>query len=224
MSPPIEVVRHPRARRARLAVDPRTGTVTLTLPPRAALKSALRWAEGQADWIAAAQARLPSAQPFVDGARITVDDVELAIAWRVDAPRRVVRDGSLLLCGGPVEALNRRVTDWLKREALRLLSEDTAEFADRAGVTVTRVGIGDPASRWGSCASSGAIRYSWRLVLAPRFVRRATAAHEVAHRLHMDHSPAFHRAAAEILGHDPMPARRWLKANGAALHWFGRVP
>ena len=104
-----------------------------------------------------------------------------------------------------------------------LLSEETREFAEKAGVSVPSVGVGDPVSRWGSCAASGAIRYSWRLILAPAFVRRATVAHEVAHRIHMNHSPRFHALVAELLESDPAPARRWLRAHGSALHWFGRA-
>jgi predicted metal-dependent hydrolase len=95
--------------------------------------------------------------------------------------------------------------------------------AGRANVAVTAVQVGDPRSRWGSCSYSGTIRYSWRLILAPDFVMRATVAHEVAHRVHMDHSPAFHAKVAEIYGADPKPARLWLRANGAKLHGFGRI-
>jgi len=84
------------------------------------------------------------------------------------------------------------------------------------------VTIGDPKGRWGSCASSGAIRYSWRLILAPGWVRRATVAHEVAHRVHMNHAPVFHALVAELLEDHPTPARAWLRTHGAALHWFGR--
>ncbi|HVJ02987.1 MAG TPA: M48 family metallopeptidase, partial [Sphingomonas sp.] len=84
------------------------------------------------------------------------------------------------------------------------------------------VSIGDPRGRWGSCASSGAIRYSWRLILAPQHVRRATVAHEVAHRIHMNHSPAFHRLVALLYEADPTPAREWLRRNGAMLHRVGR--
>jgi len=40
-----EVVRHPTAKRIRLSVDPATGTARLVVPKRAALKSALAWAE-----------------------------------------------------------------------------------------------------------------------------------------------------------------------------------
>jgi predicted metal-dependent hydrolase len=89
-------------------------------------------------------------------------------------------------------------------------------------VTVGRVSIGDPRARWGSCSASGDIRYSWRLILAPKEVREATVAHEVAHRLHMDHSPAFHAAVVKLLGRDPAPENRWLRAHGAALYWLGR--
>src|SRR3546814_3895389 len=63
--------------------------------------------------------------------------------------------------------------------ALPILSEETAFYAGRAGVIVSQVTVGDPRGRWGSCAASGAIRYSWRLILAPDHVRRATVAHEV---------------------------------------------
>jgi hypothetical protein len=133
----------------------------------------------------------------------------------------VVRDGERLLVGGPAEAVAGRVLRWLRQEARAMLAADTEHYARTAGVTVSRVGVGDPVSRWGSCSSSGAIRYSWRLIMAPDFVRRATVAHEVAHRVHMDHSPRFHALVQELFGEDPRPARLWLRQNGAALHRIG---
>jgi len=220
--PAIDVVRNPRARRTRLAVDHVTGRVRLTLPPRISTAAGLRWAAGQRGWIDAQLARLPQPRPFAPGARVPVDDAELLIVWQAGGARRVVRDGDRLVTGGPVDTLDRRITAWLRAEALRLLSADTADYAELAGVTVSRVTIGDPRGRWGSCATSGIIRYSWRLVLAPRWVRRATAAHEVAHRRHMHHGPDFHALVAELYGADPTPARHWLRRHGAALHWFGR--
>lgn len=219
----IEVVRHPRARRLKLSVDPSSGRVRLTLPRRAALAPALAWAEEQQGWIAAQQARLPQARPFVPGAVLPVDGEELTLVWMEGSPRSVRRDGAMLVSGGPLDGFERRIAAWLKRQALALLSVETAEFSRKAGVTVSRVSIGDPRGRWGSCASTGVIRYSWRLILAPTQVRRATVAHEVAHRLHMDHSPAFHAAVARLFGADPTPHRQWLRRNGAQLHWYGRV-
>jgi hypothetical protein len=218
----VEVVRNARARTMRLAIDPRSGKVRLTLPPRASLKKALAWAEEQRGWIERQRARLPEGRPFAPGARIPIRGEEVEIVWPAGTARIPRRAGPELHCGGPREGLERRVERWLRSEALRLLSEETAEYAEKAGVRVTGVAIGDPRARWGSCASSGAIRYSWRLLLAPDFVRRATVAHEVAHRVHMNHGPAFHALVEQLFGEDPAPARTWLRKHGAALHWIGR--
>lgn len=222
MTGPIEVMRHPRARRAKLSFDPASGRARLTIPPRASAEKALAWARTQGEWLAAQRARLPEARPLADKAVLPFGDEALTIIWTEGGSRTARRDGTRLLVSGPPEAIGRRVETWLRREALRLLSDDTRCYAARAGVTVPKVTIGDARGRWGSCSSTGAIRYSWRLVLAPAAVRRATAAHEVAHRVHMNHSPAFHALVAELYGTDPAPHRRWLKEHGAALHWFGR--
>lgn len=222
MSLDVEIVRNARSRRMRLAVDPRSGAVRLTLPPRASVRKGLAWAEEQAAWIAAQRANLPKSRPFEPGARIPLEDDEIEIVWPTTVGRAPRLDGERLLCGGPREGLERRIERWLKAEALRILSDETAEYAARAGVSVTKVGIGDAKGRWGSCASSGVIRYSWRLILAPSLVRRATVAHEVAHRVHMNHSPAFHRLVEQLFDADPAPQRNWLRRNGAALHWIGR--
>lgn len=222
MSDPFDVVRHGRARRARLTFNPATGRALLVLPSRAPLKPALAWARGKADWIADQRDRLPPALPFEPGAVLDVADERMALCWSPGSRRTLLRIGDRLTAEGPPETLPRRVEAWLRRVALDLLTAETAEFAVKADVTVAKVAVGDPRGRWGSCSGSGAIRYSWRLILAPGWVRRATVAHEVAHRVHMHHGPAFHALVAELLGRDPAPARAWLRREGARLHWVGK--
>jgi predicted metal-dependent hydrolase len=56
--------------------------------------------------------------------------------------------------------------------------------------------------------------------MAPPFVLDYLAAHEVAHLLHMNHSPAFWRIVAQ-LSNDVRPAEAWLKAHGSGLLRFG---
>lgn len=218
----VEVVRHRRARRMKLAFDPASGRVRLILPTRAKLAAGMAWVDTHRDWIAAQHAKLPQARPFAIGAVIPIGGRDTELVWRADAPRTPVLSEGRLLIGGSESGFELRVARWLRREALRVLTAETAEYARKAGVQVSGVGVGDTRSRWGSCTAAGAIRYSWRLILAPAEVRRATVAHEVAHRVHMNHSPAFHAVVATIFGSDPSPARRWLKTNGAALHWYGR--
>ena len=193
----------------------------LTVPRRVSRRRALAWASEHRQWIERALADIPPPRAFAPGERIPVFGELWLIDWDAARPRRIQLEAGRLVCGGPPDGLERRILRWLKAEALALLTRETQEFAVKAGLTVARVGIGDPVSRWGSCSAKGAIRYSWRLLLAPDFVRRATVAHEVAHLVHLNHGPAFHALVAEILGADPRPARAWLKREGAALHRLG---
>ena len=80
--------------------------------------------------------------------------------------------------------------------------------------------VGDPRSRWGSCTHDGDLRYSWRLVMAPNHVRRATVAHEVAHLRHMDHGAGFHALVDELHDGDVAAARGWLRREGRGLHRY----
>jgi predicted metal-dependent hydrolase len=202
----------------RLRVDRRTGEIVLTIPRRASRRRALEWASGHREWIEKQLLEVRAAERIEAGATVPLRGEPHRVEWSAERGRAVVaRDGRLLV-GGPPENLEARVVRWLKREALDLLSLETGEFAATAGVTVARVGIGDPVSRWGSCSAAGAIRYSWRLILAPDFVRRATVAHEVAHRVHMHHGPDFHFLVERLAGADARRARLWLRRHGAGLH------
>jgi predicted metal-dependent hydrolase len=218
---PVRLKVSPRARRMRLSVDPRTRCVLLTVPRRVSRRRALAWASGHRAWIEKALADIPPPLAFAPGASVPFRGEPHSIDWDAARPRRIEPVEGRLVAGGPLDGLERRILRWLKAEALAFLKQETAEFAAKAGVTVARIGIGDPVSRWGSCSSNGAIRYSWRLILAPDFVRRATVAHEVAHRVHLNHGPEFHAFLADLLGADPRPARAWLKREGAALHRIG---
>ena len=211
----------PRARSLRLSVDPRTRSVLLTVPRRVSRRRALAWAGEHRQWIEQALADIPQPSAFTPGGSVPVFGELHVIDWDATRPRRIGLDGGRLVCGGPRDGLERRILRWLKAEALAVLTRETREFAAKVAPRLERVGVGDPVSRWGSCSSKGAIRYSWRLIMAPDFVRRATVAHEVAHLVHLNHGPDFHALVAEIFGADPRPARAWLKREGAALHRIG---
>lgn len=214
----VRIRRSARARNYRLTLDATRGELRLSMPARANLRKALGWAQEHEAWVREQMARTTDMIRLGNGTTFLLEGRETLIVWDAKAPRRIIREGDSLIVGGPEDAVGTRVLRWLKAEAKRLLEAETRALAQTHGLHVTTVGIGDPKSRWGSCASSGAIRYSWRLILCPPDVRRATVAHEVAHLQHMDHSPEFHAAHARLLGSDPRAARVWLKAHGAGLH------
>lgn len=204
----------------RLRVDPRDGAVRLTLPRRASLRRAYAWVEEQRPWVEAQLARTEDGVRLAPGTTIDVAGEPLTL---VPTEARLVRRvGGELRVGGDPASFEARVLRWLKREAQAVLDAETRAVADKAGVTIGRVSVGDPRSRWGSCSAAGDIRYSWRLILAPRHVLQSTVAHEVAHRVHMNHGAAFKALERELLGTSPSVARAWLRAHGAALHRYGR--
>ncbi len=218
---PVDVRRSARSRRYRLTLDPAGSRLRLSLPARASLRPALAWAQQQEAWVRAQLVKAPEALSLGDGATFPFQGELVTIRWQQGASRTIRCEGGVLAVGGPADAIGPRVLRWLKARAREVLEAESLALAERETLPLASVSIGDPRSRWGSCSSSGAIRYSWRLILAPPWVRQATVAHELAHLLHMDHSPAFHAAHARLLGSDPAPARAWLRAHGAGLHRIG---
>lgn len=219
---PIAIRHHPQARRLRLRLDPDKRQLLLTCPPRSSRKAAIDWAVGQRPWVESELAKLPPGNPFEPGEAIPLEGQEVGLDWMPDSARLVRMEQGRLVCGGPRDGFGRRIEAWLKRRARDLLSVETAEVARQAEVTVRSVSIGDASSRWGSCSASGAIRYNWRLVLAPPEVRRWVVAHEVAHRVHMNHGAAFKALEAELFDGDVDAARLTLRLVGPRLKRVGR--
>lgn len=219
---PIEIRRLKSARRLRLRFDEAAGLLKLTCPWRTSRHSALAWALDQREWIEAQVARAEPGEPFAPGACVPIEGEDVRIAWREDWPRvPVVADGELR-CGGPVDALPRRIETFLKRRARDTMSSDIAEFAAAAGATPRSVTIGDAATRWGSCSAEGRIRMSWRLILAPPEIRRYVAAHEVAHLVHLNHGPQFKALEARLFGPRLAEAKAALRRIGPRLRRIGR--
>jgi len=218
----VAVVRSPRARRLTLRADAVRGVVRIALPPRAKLAEAEAFVAAHHGWIAARVARWPVAVPFAPGATIPFDGGTLTLDWHGERRAGVVRDGDRLILGGAAATVPGRTLRWLRAAALGDLAPATMALAARLGHTAT-VAVRDPASRWGSCATSGAINYSWRLILAPPAVRQSVVAHEVAHLVHANHGAAFWALAGDLTDGDLAAARAWLRRHGAALHWVGRA-
>ena len=219
---PIEIRPLKTARRLRLRFDEGTGTLKLTCPWRTSRRSALAWALDQRDWIDAQVARAEPGEPFAPGATIPLEGGEVRILYDPSAPRSAQLTAGELRVGGPEGGLARRVELFLKRRALDVMSQEAAEYAAAANATVSGVSVGDAGSRWGSCSSAGRIRLSWRLILAPPNVRRYVVAHEVAHLVHLDHSPAFKALEARLYGPGVSEAKAALRRIGPRLRRVGR--
>jgi predicted metal-dependent hydrolase len=221
----VRVRRHRQARRYTLRIAAATREVILTIPPRGTFKEARDFAQKHGGWIAARLGRLPEAAPFANGVVVPLRGVPHRIVHR-----RGVRgtawtesdaSGEPQLCvAGEAPYVDRRIGDFLRREARRELEAASVKFAAELGVKIRRIVVRDQSSRWGSCSTSGVLSYSWRLILAPTHVLHYLAAHEVAHLVEMNHSARFWRLVQRLCPTHER-AKAWLDVHGTDLHRYG---
>lgn len=216
------------ARRFTLRVRAATQDVVLTMPSRGSLSEAKLFAYRNAGWIGAKLRRLPEKIPFEPGALIPLRGIlhEIAhlperrgVVW-IEPGWPQAGGAPLLGVAGEAPFVARRVRDYLVKEATRDIETAVAIHAQKLGVTARKITLRDTTSRWGSCSSSGALSFSWRLIMAPCYVLDYLAAHETAHLLHMNHSRAFWAAVARLTP-EVARAEAWLKAYGSSLLRFG---
>ncbi|MCZ4353421.1 SprT family zinc-dependent metalloprotease [Roseovarius aestuarii] len=215
-NPPIALClrRSPRARRISLRISALDGRVTLTLPKGLCEREALAFARQKEDWMRRHLAAQKPEVQIAHGAEVPVEGRIMRVAQ--GAGRRVLVKEDTLWVPGEVAP---RLQAWLKVLARERLVKASDRYAASLGRPYSRITLRDTRSRWGSCASSGALSYSWRLIMAPAEVLDYVAAHEVAHLAEMNHSPAFWAEVARLLPDYETP-RQWLRANGAGLHRY----
>ncbi len=221
----VRIRRHRQARRYTLRIDAASRQVVLTMPPRGSVKEAKEFAQKHGGWIAARLKRLPEAVPFAHGVEVPLRGLTHRVVHRRGMRGTVWTetddDGSRLLCvAGEPPHVDRRISDYLRREAARALNAASRRHAAQLGVSVKRISVRDQSSRWGSCSNTGVLSFSWRLILAPPYVLDYLAAHEVAHLLELNHSRRFWRLVGRLYPNVER-AKVWLDVNGTDLHRYG---
>jgi hypothetical protein len=240
---PMLLRRSARARRFSLQVSEARRGAVLTMPLYSSFADADEFLSRHLDWLKERVAGLPEPVPFTEGAILPLrglahalrfagnvrrrgvvwveepEDAKVAPAWPAGArvaKRRLPR----LHVSGAEEHAPRRLLDWLKRQAHLDLKLRVDLHAKRLNLKPERIFVRDQTTRWGSCSTSGALSFSWRLVLAPPFVLDYLAAHEVAHLAHMNHGPRFWALVARTMPRHE-EARTWLRKYGSSLHAYG---
>lgn len=216
---------NPRARRLSIRIDARAGEAVLIAPSERKLADVVAFARTKASWMRERLAERVHGTPLEPGAIIDLfgRPTRLVGVGGAGAARLIDgADGPVIQSGGEGEAFARRVENLFKRLARQVLVERTDHHLRTLGQRPVKVSIADTKSRWGSCSPHNrSIRYSWRVIMAPPAVADYLAAHEVAHLVHADHSPAYWSVVQRLVG-DHRPFRKWLRENGPALHAVGR--
>jgi predicted metal-dependent hydrolase len=231
ISAPVEVRRHPTARRLTLRVSRTQHAVILTMPRSSDLREADRFLMRNRDWVCERLERVPELVPLADGATFPLRGVPHEVAFEpaqrgsgvVDIAARAGRRVPVVTVRGLPEHAPRRLRDWLLAEAARDLQAAVARHARALRVKPLRITLRDQKTRWGSCSSAGQLSFSWRLLLAPPVVLDYVAAHEVAHLVEMNHGPRFWRLVDRIMPRAG-EAKAWLRIHGMDLYRYDVGP
>ncbi len=215
---PINLRRHNTAKRMTLRMAPDGSEVRITLPRWAQGNEAIAFANARRDWLCEQYAKIPARTAPGPDSEVLYRGEVLRIEWDEKAPRRPVLSGDTVRLGGPKAGFEARLQRWLEREALSLFESDMVDYTSAAALSPVPVALSRAQRRWGSCSEKSRIRLNWRLVQAPDFVRRSVVAHEVAHLVHFDHSPAFYALLGDIYDDNIKHADRWLKEQGRSLY------
>lgn len=216
------VLRRSARRSFALQVDARGVRVAAPLPAR--LDEVERFIAGHAGWLLdklSQQAARAARQVFeaVDGAafpllgascRLRVGGRGRTVRWRLAA------DGVEELLVGEAAEPRAALVRGLKQRALAWFGGRVAEYCHRLGLPRPSVRLSSARTRWGSCSAASGIRLHWRLIHLPPALIDYVVAHEVAHLVHMDHSPRFW-AVVEQLYPQWKSARAALRAAAAEL-------
>jgi predicted metal-dependent hydrolase len=215
---PVAIRRLANARRLTMRLAPDGSEVRISLPRWGRTAEALAFANERTEWLEAQLAKLAQPVEIGAGSELCFRGQPLRLVHEPRHPRRPALAEAAILIGGPEAGLPGRLRRWLEAEARALFAADLAEYCARAGKPEPRLMLSSAQRRWGSCSTGGTVRLNWRLVMAPDFVRRSVVAHEVAHLVHMDHSPRFHALLAQLYEGDIAEANRWLKREGRGLY------
>ncbi|MBW7858675.1 MAG: M48 family metallopeptidase, partial [Leptonema sp. (in: Bacteria)] len=106
--------------------------------------------------------------------------------------------------------------NFYKQETLTRMLPIIAKLENQTKLKVKKVGVTFARTRWGSCASSGSINFSYRLAQTDPFVQHYLAVHEMAHLVHQNHSADFWAQVSKWMP-NYKEAELWLKQHRLQL-------
>ena len=106
--------------------------------------------------------------------------------------------------------------EFYKTKGLPKIKTFVNEFKDKMGVSPNDIKIMELQNRWGSCTTKGSLNFHWKCIMAPVRTIQYIVVHELAHLIHMNHSPAFWKEIDRVFPgyHEEV---KWLKEYGASM-------
>lgn len=195
----------------------RDGEFELVIPRKGTRKQAEQALEDLAPWVLRVQMQedqrreaLGSNLVFLRGEALRLEAVPELEEWQVR------RDGAWLFRCADISHAKAAAARVLAQEAFLDISNAAWRRHEEMALRPCSWQLRDMSSRWGSCSRSGAMRFNWRIVMAPPEVLDYLVVHELAHLAVAGHGPKYW---ALVERHCPDAPRldRWLGKKGRQI-------
>lgn len=217
----VTVRRHARSRSIRISVDD-SGEVRVTAPRHVSLREVHDAVTSRREWI---QGLVHRAREWEASTAVDADaggPARLLGSWYpVDVVHGGRRGGEFsgdrIALRVPAGQRSFDVLEWWYRQhARQVIEARVEEWSTSLTLQPARISIRDQRTRWGSCSSTGALSFNWRLVLAPLWVLDAIVVHELCHLVELNHSDRFWELVDTAYPRHG-EAQEWLRQYGALL-------
>jgi predicted metal-dependent hydrolase len=223
-----EITRSQRRRRTVEVSLDGTGSVRVAAPMRVSLRSIEDFLLRRRGWLTrqlAAQALRAdqSVRQYGSGEAVRFLGERLALLIRESTNGTMghVRAliGAIEVSVGPATDADRRsaviaaLECWYRSEAEAELRRRVAHYTPLVHAPPVTIKIGSQKHLWGSCSPKGALRFNWRLIMAPPPVVDYVVVHELCHLRHPHHQKPFWDAVGAVLP-DYRERRAQLRRDG----------
>ncbi len=201
-----------RAKRLQVRINPLC-EVEVVLPHRMSARHVAPFVDQNRRWITETRARLLQERGH-DGAgksgllptavRLQAIGQSYGVHFRKEVTTGLevipasTREPMIVLTAADERGACRQLQHWLGQQARHHLPPWLHAISVELGIGFEKVSIRAQRTRWGSCSSKGTISLNRALLfLEPELVRYLMI-HELCHRVHMNHSPAYWRVVGRF--------------------------
>lgn len=195
---------HPRAKRISIRLSS-SGEVVVTSPRLTPKFLINRFVKQQEGWIAAQRKKMQSAKTFENNKHVDIFGITyqkqvlydsenkpgITVQKKSSAPKLVFNPTEPPKTGDWTTAAQKKLDRFLKTTASQYILPRTHELAKKMKITTHKITLRQQKTRWGSCSSKGNLNFNWRLVHFSPAIIDYVIIHELAHRVHLNHSKDF---------------------------------
>ena len=211
-----------RSKRKTLAIVVKPdGSILVRAPLRASNAVIQGFIEKHQDWIEKHRAKAlaavpPPARQYVPGEMFLYLGTAYPLELVAGAREPLHLDGMFKLAASRQPQAAQVFERWYREQARQVLAERVEFLAHQYDFQYQGIRITSARTRWGSCSATGALSFSWRLILAPHSVVDYVVIHELVHTVVQNHSKKFWHRVGTILP-EYQQHRKWLREHGREL-------